>query len=267
MATTSPCVAAYRRLDPTRGSHYATRMSQRWLRIAHRGASGSAPEHTRAAFEHALDCGVDMIELDVQLSRDGALVVIHDLDLQRTTNAAGAVRERSFAEIKTLDAGAWYGPQFAGQRVLSLDEVIDIVGMRARLNVELKAPEADWPLLATTLTGTLRGRGLLEGTIISCFEPPALAVVYECDAAARLGLLWQHTEFAQAWEWARRLGAVSFHPHWLLVSTGLVDAAHACGLQVLTWTVNDGGTMRELLRLGVDGIISDHPERFPAVAG
>lgn len=252
-------------LDPARRSFYGTAMSRGWLRIAHRGASGSAPEHTRPAFERALDLGVDMIELDVQLSRDGALVVMHDLDLQRTTNARGAVRERSWPEIKLLDAGAWYGPEFAAQPVLSLDEVIDLVGARARLNVEVKAPEADWPALASTLLATLRRRGLLDGTVISCFEPEALAVVRERDTAAQLGLLWQRTELTQAWEWSRRLDAVSFHPHWMLLSAEVVGEAHARGLQVLTWTVNEIETMRDLVRIGVDGIISDHPERFSLV--
>ncbi len=206
-----------------------------------------------------------MIELDVQLSRDGVLVVLHDLDLQRTTGVAGAVRERSFAEMKMLDAGRWYGAQFSGQPVLSLDEVIDIVDTHARLNIELKAPEVDWPLLATTLTDTLRRRGLLETSIISCFEPAALEVVHEYDADARLGLLWQRTEFEEVWAWTRRLKAVSFHPHWLLVSTELVGAAHARGLQVITWTVNDIEAMCSLVRQGVDGLISDYPERFAAV--
>jgi len=254
------------RLDPMWSSHYATPMSQPWLRIAHRGASGCAPEHTRPAFERALELGVDMIELDVQLTRDGALVVLHDLDLRRTTNGVGPVRERSLAEIKSLDAGAWYGASYTAQPVLSLDEVIDIVGARARLNVEVKAPEADWLALAPALTGTLRRRGLLDATIISCFEPAALAVVRAQAAAARLGLLWQQTNFAQAWEWARRLDAVSFHPYWMLVSEDVVNEAHGYGLQVLTWTVNEVETMRELVRCGVDGIISDHPECFSAVA-
>ena len=241
-------------------------MSRHWLRIAHRGASGSAPEHTRPAFQRALDLGVDMIELDVQLSSDGVLVVLHDLDLQRTTGVAGAVRAHSFAAIKALDAGAWYGAPFAGQPVLSLDEVIDIVGTRARLNVEIKAPEVDWPLLGTTLVDTLRRRGLLETTIISCFELGALSIVHDCEPRARLGVLWQRTDFEEVWAWTRQLEAVSLHPHWMLVSTDLVDAAHARSLQVLTWTVNEVETMRGLLHRGVDGIISDHPERFSAVA-
>jgi len=241
-------------------------MSQRCLRIAHRGASGSAPEHTLPAFQRALELGVDMIELDVQLTRDGVLVVLHDLDLGRTTNGVGPVRERSFAEIKALDAGAWYAPWFAAQPVLSLEEVVAIVGARARLNVEVKAPEADWPALATVLTETLRCWGLLDTTIISCFEPAALALVRERATTAPLGLLWQHPEFVEAWEWARRLDAVSIHPYWMLVSEDLVKEAHGYGLQVLTWTVNEVATMRELVRCGVDGIISDYPERFEAVA-
>jgi glycerophosphoryl diester phosphodiesterase len=240
-------------------------MRQRWLRVAHRGASGSAPEHTRPAFERALRLGVDMIELDVQLSRDGELVVIHDAELNRTTNGVGAVRDRLFAELKELDAGGWYGPQFAGEHVLSLDEVIDIVGADARLNVEVKAPQLDWPILATRLIGTLRNRGRLEPTIVSCFEPGALAVIHEQDAGVRLGLLWQRTDFEEAWDWARRLGALSIHPHWMLVSSAVVNAAHSRGLQVLTWTANEIPIMRELVHAGVDGIISDHPERFASV--
>jgi glycerophosphoryl diester phosphodiesterase len=241
-------------------------MAHAWLRIAHRGASGSAPEHTRPAFERAVELGVDMIELDVQLSHDGELVVIHDHDLHRTTSATGTVRDWSLAKIKALDAGSWYGAQFAGERILSLDEVIDIVGTRARLNVEVKAPATDWPALAPTLIHRLRARKQLQRTIISCFEPAALAAVRACDAAAPVGLLWQQMDFETAWEWARRLNAVSFHPHWALLSSELIDAAHERGLQVLTWTVNDVETMRELLHLGVDGIISDHPERFRAIA-
>ena len=208
-----------------------------------------------------------MIELDVQLSRDGDLVVMHDLDLQRTTNGTGTVRDRSLSEIKALDAGAWYGPQFVAQRVLCLEEVIEIAGTGVRLNVEIKAPEADWTALAAALLSTLRRHELIGVTIISCFEPGALAIVHEYDAGARLGLLWQHTEFSQAWEWARRLDAVSLHPYWMLVSADLVHAAHARGLRVLTWTVNDIDRMRDLVRIGVDGIISDYPERFPLVAG
>src|SRR5512139_2452165 len=97
-----------------------------FLRIAHRGASGTRPEHTRAAFERAVELQVDMIELDVQLTRDRKLVVLHDLDFGRTVAGSGLVRERTLRELRALDAGAWFGPAYAGQAVLSLDDVLDI---------------------------------------------------------------------------------------------------------------------------------------------
>jgi glycerophosphoryl diester phosphodiesterase len=241
---------------------YLTAMGGQWLRVAHRGASGSAPEHTRTAFERALDFGVDMIELDVQLSRDHELVVIHDLDLARTTTGNGLVRQHDFAALKDLDAGLWFGARFAGQRLLSLEEVIAIVGTRARLNVEVKAPAPDWPVLAPRLIALLRACGRLDSTILSCFEPGALVALRACAADAPLGLLWQRPDFSEAWQWSSQLRAVSLHPHWSLISADLLRAARRRGLQVLTWTVNDVEVMGQLVRLGVDGIISDFPERF-----
>lgn len=239
-------------------------MAGRWLRIGHRGASGSAPEHTGAAFRRALDLGVDMIELDVQLSRDEELVVMHDLELERTTNGRGAVRDHTLAELKALDAGSWFGPQFAGEAILTLSEVFALIGTAARLNVEVKAPSADWPLLAPRLIDTLDRYQAIGSTIISCFEPDALVTVREHSDRARLGLLWQNSDVADAWRWAKEIHAISFHPLWLLVSVDIVRAAHDRGLDVLTWTVNDLAAMRALVQQGVDGIISDFPERLRA---
>lgn len=239
-------------------------MATPWLRIAHRGASGTAPEHTRAAFVRALKLGADMIELDVQLTRDEQLVVLHDQDLARTTNGCGAVRDHTLAEIKALDAGSWFGAQFAGETVLSLPEVLALVGTAARLNVEVKAPRGDWLLLAPLLIGTLGRHQALDSTIISCFEPEALSVIRARSDRARLGLLWEHTDFDDAWRWAEQLHAASIHPLWLLISSDLVRAAHVRHLDVLTWTVNDLAIMQALVGHGVDGIISDFPERLRA---
>ena len=239
-----------------------TGMHHSWLRIAHRGASGTTPEHTRPAFERALSFGVQMIELDVQFSRDLELVVIHDHELQRTTSGAGLVRSHDFAELKSLDAGGWFGAEFVGERSLSLDEVIHIVRGRARLNVEVKAPAADWPELAVRLVRLLRRHSILETTVLSCFAPGALMALRDEAADACLGLLWQHPDFSQAWDAATTLRAASIHPYWMLASAELVNDAHTRGLQVLVWTVNVVEVMRGLVQHGVDGIISDFPERF-----
>jgi len=254
-------------LDPVAAVAYSESVTVPWMRIAHRGASGTAPEHTRAAFARALDLDVDMIELDVQLTRDGHLVVLHDEGLERTTNGHGAVREHTLSEIKTLDAGIWFGPQFMGERVLTLSEVLELVGSAARLNVEVKAPCADWPALAPQLIDTLERYQALESTIISCFQPEALLVVREYSNRARLGLLWQNATFDDAWRWVDVLAAVSIHPLWLFVTVNMVRAARARALQVLTWTVNDIGIMKHLVEQGVDGIISDFPERLRVAQG
>ena len=119
-------------------------------------------------------------------------------------------------------------------------------------------------MLAPRLIDTLGRYQAIESTIISCFEPEALSVVRERSDRARLGLLWQNASFDEAWRWADVLGAVSIHPLWVLVSTDLVHAAHARGLEVLTWTVNELALMKHLVRQGVDGIISDFPERLRA---
>ena len=240
-------------------------MDRSWLRIAHRGASGAAPELTRAAFARALEIGVDMIELDVQLTRDEQLVVLHDATLERTTDGRGAVAAHTLAELKQLDAGSWFAPAFAGERVLSLQDVFDLVGTRARLNVEIKAPAAEWAVLVPNLLATLARYQAIESTVVSCFEPDALGAVRGCSDRARLGVLWSHAQFDEAWRWAAEVHAVALHPLWLLASAEVTGAAHARGLDVLVWTVNDPAAMRALLVHGVDGIMSDFPERFAAL--
>lgn len=232
------------------------------LKIGHRGASGTTPELTRAAFLRALELGVDMIELDIQLTKDGYLVVIHDHDLQRTTNGTGPVREHTLAQIKQLEAGSWFDARFRGESVLTLEEVIEIVGRRAMLNVEIKSPPGDWSGTALKTVAVLTHAGLLGTTVISCFEMQALQKVRELSPAARLGVLWHQPDFTEAWNWAHQLAAWSFHPWSKVLTAGGVEEAHRRGLRVLTWTVNDAEEIEQMTAIGVDGIISDFPERL-----
>ena len=129
-----------------------------FLRIAHRGASGTRPEHTRAAFKRAVELKVDMIELDVQLTRDAQLVVLHDPYFGRTVTGDGLVRDHTLDELRAMDAGTWFGPAYADERVLSLDDVLDITAGHAMLNVEIKSPDADWQATAEVLLATLARR-------------------------------------------------------------------------------------------------------------
>lgn len=237
-------------------------MHNDWLRVAHRGASGSAPEHTRKAFLRALEIGVDMIELDVQASADGELVVIHDFDLERTTSGRGAVREHSLAALRQLDAGGWFGSEFRDERVLTLAEVFDLIGDHAALNVEVKPIAGDEQHVATELVRLLRRLDRIDSTIVSCFDFDVLRIIRGIDDAVSLGLLTHDPELTTVWATARDLRARSVHPYWALVTPVMMASAREAGLRVIPWTVNDVAVMAELLRCGVDGIISDFPERF-----
>jgi len=233
-----------------------------WLKIAHRGAAGTRPELTRPAFERAVEIGVDMIELDVQLTADQALVVLHDRELGRTVRAEGEVRARTLAELCQLDAGAWFALEYAGARVPSLDEVLDLTAGKAALNVEIKSPAPDWDATARVLIDLLTAKGRLDSTVISSFEMGALRAVRERSKAARIGVLWDTVDLDPMWLLAEGLDARSVHPHWALVDAAVIEQARACGRAVIVWTVNEPTAIAHLAELGVDGIISDYPERL-----
>lgn len=234
-----------------------------YLRIAHRGAAGTRPELTRPAFERALELGVDMIELDVQLTRDGRLAVLHDRQLGRTVAGQGPVRERSLAELQALDAGGWFAPRWQGATVPALDDVLAWTAGRAELNVEIKSPAEDWEATAAALLDLLQRRDRLAGTIVSSFQMGALAAVRRRSAAARLGVLWQTADLDPMWQEAAALEALAVHPLWGLVDAQVVAEARRRGRRLIVWTVNDADAIAHLIGLGVDGIISDFPERLP----
>ncbi|MCX8073177.1 MAG: glycerophosphodiester phosphodiesterase family protein [Candidatus Binatia bacterium] len=240
-------------------------MMRKCLCIAHRGSSAHAPEHTRAAFELALEQGAQMIELDVQLSADNALVVLHDADVARTSNGKGKVRELSLDQLRNLDAGSWFAAAFAGQKVLTLEEVLELIGGRALLNVEIKSPREEGGILIPRLLASLERFGALHTTLISSFDWWLLGDVREESEEVRLALLWSDPLIPWPWDRAAKLRATHLHPLWALVTREQVSEAHARGLWVNAWTVNDIPTMVELIDMGVDGIITDYPDRLTQV--
>ncbi len=226
--------------------------------IAHRGASGTCPENTLAAFRRAGNLGADMIELDVQLTRDGEVVVIHDWTLDRTTDGDGAVRDASLAEIQRLDAGAWFGPEFRGERVPTLAEVL--AATTVPLNVELK-PVGDDGLEARALAAVVDA-GAGERVVFSSFDAGSLARLRGAASWAEIAILWEEAPMPQAVRSAERVGARRLHVRKDAVTAAAVATAAAARLPVLAWTVNDPGESVRLTAAGVAGIFTDFPERF-----
>lgn len=234
----------------------------RLLAIAHRGASGHCPENTLAAFRRAIELGADMVELDCQLTRDGEVVVIHDDTLDRTTTGRGAVAVRTLAEIRALDAGSWFSPQFAGERVPTLAEVVDCLRGKVALNLEMKG-EADPGTLEVQCLGILRSLRYFSDTVFSSFSARRVRAVREFSAEARIGIL---VDDAAAWKaglaLGAELGAEAVHPERRVASAATVAQAHDRGLEVRVWPVNRASEMSSLAAMGVDGIFTDYPDRL-----
>ena len=234
----------------------------RLLRIAHRGASGHCPENTRAVFVRAIELGADMVELDCQTTRDGAVVVIHDERLDRTTSGRGRVRDHTLREIKALDAGAWFAPRFAGEEILTLEEAIELLRGHVELNLEIKGEDAPGRL-EIQCVGIVRSLRFLSQTVFSSFSAPRMRLVRDLADDARIGVLVDARDpWPGALEFARDIGAEAMHPHRSRASESTVVEAHAQGLEVRAWSVNRQSEIDALVALGVDGIFTDYPERL-----
>lgn len=241
---------------------YHGAMARSWVRIAHRGASGSAPELTRAAIERALEIGVDMVEVDVQLTSDGHPIILHDEMLDRTTTGTGVAREKTWDEIRELDAGSWFAPAFSGERLLDLAGLIELVRDQARLNLEIKAPPEDWPLLIPRMCDELRRGGIFETTVFSCFDIDALRAVRAASTQARLGVLWYSPDLGGAWQATEELDAKTLHAFVGIADAALFAEADRRGIDVYVWTVNSPSRMQQLVDWGAAGVMTDHPELF-----
>ena len=213
------------------------------LVIAHRGASGTAPENTMAAFRQAVEMGADMIELDVQRTKDGQVVVIHDATLERTTNGSGAVRELTYAEIEQLDAGSWFGEgqEFAGERVPLLKEVLEFTKGKCALNIEIKnIPYAD-PGIEQAVVDLLHETGFLEQVIISSFDHSCLHRIARLEPNVPTACLFSH--YPPVWPvWTRDL-----HPSWQVIRPSSCHG-YGSGRKVNVWTVDKPERWAWLLR-------------------
>ncbi len=238
------------------------RSQRRPLVIAHRGASGYLPENTLPAYELAVEMKADMIELDLHLTRDGAVVVQHDAELE-SLGGTGEIADASLEAVRRLDAGA-------GARVPTLDEVLDAFGSRIPLNLELKwGSRGDYEGLESIVLAALKSRGLAASILFSSFRVSVLERLRAESRSARLAVLTSPRDTRlspeEAIQQARALGAEALNPHFVQVDAALVARAHDAGLAVHVYTVDAAEQMRRLISLGVDGIFTNLPDRLLAV--
>ncbi len=230
------------------------------LVIAHRGASGQLPENTLPAYELAIAQGADMIEIDLHRTRDAAVVITHDENLAGL-GGRGEIADASLAEVRALDAGG-------GERVPLLAEVLDRFGPRIAFNLELKrGTRGEYPQVEAEALAAAENRGILARTLFSSFYDPVLARLRALSTAARIALLLSPQDAERPIERARRLGAEAINPWRGLVNRELVEAAHAEGLAVYVFTVDEVAEMERLLALGVDGLFTNFPERMRTLLG
>ncbi len=230
--------------------------------IAHRGASGHAPENTATAFRLAVELGAAMIEFDVRETRDGVPVVLHDATFQRTGGLRRAVSKLTYRDVSQIDVGSWFGSRFAGERVPTLAEVCQTFGPRLRLNIELKGGARDRRGFAARVLEALRGSGCSSATIVSSFDHLLLRILRAESARLAIGYLADRGEAGRIVGRARDLGAAAVCIPLRLAVPGLIAPAHRAGLPVFVYTVDEPARMRALVARGVDGIFTNYPDRL-----
>lgn len=245
--------------------HEFMRLDARPRVIAHRGFSGEAPENTMAAFRKAVDVKADMMELDVLLSKDGQVVVIHDETLERTTNGLGRVADYNYEELARLDAGTWFHPRFEGETIPLLRDVLLFAKGKILVNIEIKT-EAWTPNtfegIASRVVAMVDELGMRDLVIISSFDSRILKQVRQLDSEIKTATLYDEDSRGEL----RPLVLVAedhsngFNLSKSEVSGSVVESCHSQGIPVSVYTVNTAEMMDFILGMGVDALFTDNPD-------
>src|SRR3990170_1910122 len=230
------------------------------LVIAHRGASAVAPENTLPAFEQAAALGAEAVELDAKRTLDGEVVAFHDRTLHRTTGGEGSVGSRSLRDLRRLDAGAWKSDAFRGTPIPTLGEVLETVGRRLLVNVELSDYWGVQARLVERVVEIVRAHRMTGRVLFSSFDSGALAVARQLAPEIPRGHLFGPTPLAYRDLLRRRVPVAALHPHESRVRRDRIEAAHRSGRRVHVYTVLQEERMRTFWAWGVDGLITDLPD-------
>ena len=231
--------------------------------IAHRGYRARYPENTIPAFKAAFDAGAQMIEVDTTLTKDRQVVVIHDDNLKRTTNGRGKVCRYTLQELRQLDAGSWFHPRFSHERLPVLEEVLDLANGRGVANIELKpytfqgrpGPTG----IEQLVLDLLHREKAFDRVMLSSFDPDILNRIAAVPAHPPLALITKKSSDSHTVNLCKQLKAFSFHPKYGKLNTDLVTQMHQVGIKVFPFTVNTKESIIKLLKMDVDGFITDDP--------
>lgn len=243
--------------------------------IAHRGANKRAPQNTLPAFQKALDMNTDGFETDVHLTKDGVPVICHNKTIDATSNGTGAIEDMTLEQLKSYDFGSYMGLEFKGTTLPTLEEFLQLAqGKNLKiLNIELKQePDAARreKLVRTTLE-MVEKYGLSDILLISTFSTKILALIQEISPKTKTAYLypqgyWQGYKVAYLpIRLLKKLGCYAVHPHKICVRKGYVEAMHKAGIKVNVWTIDESNDIKAMLEAGVDGIITDCPDRVRAL--
>ncbi len=239
--------------------------------ISHRGANQVAPQNTIEAFEKSIEIGCDGFETDIHLTKDGIPVVCHNFTIDETSTGKGAIKDMTLEELRQYDFGSYKGEQFKGVKIPTLDEFLEVskkMGDKMKvLDIELKSEkfgEAGTELAEKTIDA-VKNHGLFDKLLISSFDPSILVVCKKIDKNCKTGILYSPDNLvsikisARPVAFAKEIGCDALHPFAMYVTRLYVERAHRAGLQVNPWTINKELTAKHLIKLGVDGLITDDP--------
>lgn len=232
------------------------------INFAHRGASGRYPENTILAFEKALEFGANGIETDVQMTKDGILVLMHDEMVNRTTDGIGFVKDYTFSEIKKLDAGSYFSKEYVNEKVPSVEELLLMVkGKNIILNFEIKNNIIEYQKIEEKLLDIIYRYGMQRNVIISSFNHYSMVKIKKLSSEIKTGLLYMENLYCPS-KYAKYVGAEALHPYYYSLDKEIVKEVKQEGILINTFTVNDTNYMKYLIELGVDGIITNYPEKL-----
>jgi len=223
-------------------------------KIGHRGAKGFLAENTLESFRKALDLGADAIELDVHICATGEIVVLHDFTVDRTTNGFGEVHQLSLSELKKLKVEGVY-------QIPLLGEVLDLIAGKCWINIELKGHGTAEPVAEMIQQYVVEKGWRYDDFVVSSFQKEELKRIKKVNPEIPIGVLTQ-ASVEQAIHWADQLSAKAIHPHFSLLTEDNCREAQEKGYAIFTWTVNEEDDIRRVKALGINGIISDYPNRL-----